>query len=294
MKILVSGASGMLGTDMVAELKKRSHETVPVDLPELDITDPTAVARIAAGEFGELDWCVNCAAYTAVDKAESEPDLATLVNGVAPGYLGQACGLKGIRLLHVSTDFVFDGSATEPYLEDAPTNPMGSYGRSKLAGETAARESGANALIVRTAWLYGPNGGSFPKTMIKAWLAGKSLKVVGDQTGTPTYTADLARVIADLVELSPEAGIYHAAGPDIVTWHELALRAISAYKSLVGNKNPLEIEPIPTDAWPTPAKRPKYSALSFSKIATLGIEPMRPLDEALDEFVQRVGQGLQV
>ncbi len=214
------------------------------------------------------------------------------MNGVAPAYLGQACAMQGIRLIHVGTDFVFDGEATKPYFETALTNPMGAYGKSKLAGENAVRESGADALIVRTAWLYGPNGGSFPKTMIKAWLAGKTLKVVGDQTGTPTYTADLARVMVDLAERSPEAGIYHAAGPDIVTWHELALRAISAYKAFVGNNDPLEIEAIATEAWPTPAKRPKYSALSFAKIEALGIQPMRPLDEALEDFASRVSQAL--
>jgi len=288
MRVLVLGAAGMLGSDVVLEVSRRQDGAVGIDVADLDITDPTAVARIGAGELGDFDWCVNCAAYTAVDKAEAESDLAMLVNGIAPGYIGQACAMKGIRLLHVSTDFVFDGAATSPYAEDAETNPLGAYGASKLAGESAVRASGADALIVRTAWLYGPNGGSFPRTMIKAWLAGRELRVVNDQIGSPTYTGDLARVLCDLMEVSPQAGIYHAAGADIVSWHEVALRAIRAYQRLVGDSSALMIEAIKTDDWPTPAKRPKYSALSFDKIAGLGIEPMRRLDDALAEFATRL------
>lgn len=287
MNVLVVGSAGMLGTDLMQELAERKHHAAGIDIADLDITDPTAVAAIGAGKFGDVEWLLNCAAYTAVDKAESDSDLAMMVNGIAPGYLGQACAMKRIKLMHVSTDFVFDGSTDSPYTEDAPTNPMGVYGRSKLAGEDAVWASGADALIVRTAWLYGPNGGSFPKTMIKAWLAGKNLRVVADQIGTPTYTADLARVMCDLMERSPLPGVYHAAGPDVVSWHDVAVRAIRAYQRRAGQQEGVEIEAIKTDDWPTPAKRPKYSALSFSKIAALGIQPMRHLDEALDEFVAR-------
>jgi dTDP-4-dehydrorhamnose reductase len=289
MRILVLGAAGMLGTDLVEALKARGHETVAIDLPDLDITDPIAVAEIAAGKFGDLDWCINCAAYTAVDKSESEADVAMLVNGIAPGYIAQACAMKGIKLIHISTDFVFDGRSTIPYKEDAPTNPMGSYGRSKLAGESASLVNGG--LVVRTAWLYGPNGGSFPRTMIRAWKAGKQLRVVSDQVGTPTYTADLARVLCDIIDLNPLPGIYHAAGPDIVNWHKLAIQAINAYRQAVKSDQPVEVEPILTTDWPTPAARPMYSALSFSKLAALGVQPMRPLSEALVEYVKRLGEA---
>jgi dTDP-4-dehydrorhamnose reductase len=224
-----------------------------------------------------------------VDKAEAESDAATLVNGIAPGYVAQACAMAGIRLIHISTDFVFDGEATSPYLEGAPTNPMGAYGRTKLQGEDAVLINCREAIVARTAWLYGPNGNSFPKTMIRAWLAGKSLKVVADQIGTPTYTGDLARVLIDLAENGAEGGIYHTAGPDITNWHGFATRAIEIYSREVLEKEAnVEIEPIKTEDWPTPAKRPKYSALSFEKVGALGIEPMRSVDEALTEFVKRL------
>ncbi|HEY3781811.1 MAG TPA: dTDP-4-dehydrorhamnose reductase [Fimbriimonadaceae bacterium] len=287
MQFLVIGAKGMLGTDLVREIESREYPVTAIDLDDLDITDPSAVAQISAGKFDIPQWCINCAAYTAVDKAETEADAATLVNGIAPGYLAQACAIAGIRLIHISTDFVFDGEATEPYTEDAATNPMGAYGRTKLFGETAVLNNSREAIVARTAWLYGPNGNSFPKTMIKAWLAGKNLKVVADQVGTPTYTGDLARVLVDLAESGADAGIYHATGPDVTTWHEFAKKAIEIYSSeILGKEASVEIEPLKTEDWPTPAKRPKYSALSFEKIASVGIAPMRPMDHALREFVK--------
>lgn len=288
MRILVTGAEGMLGSDLVAECRKRGREAVGVDIGSLDITDPMQVAEIGAEGFGKLDWVVNCAAYTAVDQAESETDAAIMVNAIAPGYLARMCAMGGVRLAHISTDFVFDGEAHEPYKEDSQTNPQGMYGKSKRMGEEAVLAASGNPVIVRTAWLYGPNGKSFPKTIIEAWKAGKHLRVVNDQTGTPTYTADLARALMDLVEANPDAGIYHAAGPEIVTWHEFAEVAVKAYALRAGNSNPIQIDAIRTDEWPTPAKRPRYSALSFEKAAALGIAPLRPLGEAMAEFVDRL------
>lgn len=285
MRFLVVGSTGMLGTDVRAELERRGHEVVTPSSSELDITNPHSVAE---GVRQGIDWCINCAAYTAVDKAETEVDAATLLNALAPGYLARACAMAGTRLIYVSTDFVFDGSKTEPYTEEDKTNPLGAYGRTKREGEEAVMASGASALIVRTSWLYGPNGNSFPKTMINAWLAGKNLRVVADQIGTPTYTGDLARVLVDLVELGPEAGIYHAAGPDVMSWHEFARMVIEAYRDLRGLDNPVEIKPIKTEDWPTPAVRPKYSALSSGKLQSFGVEPMRPTREALREFCLRL------
>ncbi|HVT11017.1 MAG TPA: dTDP-4-dehydrorhamnose reductase [Fimbriimonadaceae bacterium] len=289
MKFLVVGADGMLGTDLVAELRSRGHAVTTPSLAELDIADPESVVRI--GELGEFDWVINCAAYTAVDKAETEVREATEVNHLGAGYLAGAVQGIGAKLVHVSTDFVFDGKATEPYREDAPTNPLGVYGRTKRDGEEAVRASNANALIVRTAWLYGPNGSSFPRTMIRAHQAGKRLRVVADQTGSPTYTADLARVLVDLAEKNAFPGIYHAVGPEAMTWHAFATRAIRAWQRVRGEPEGVEIEPIKTEDWPTPAARPKYSVLSMEKIAELGIAPMRPVDEALEEFCRR-GTGL--
>lgn len=267
----------MLGTDLRSEFARRGWEVVAPSSSEVDITDPVQVAGCA--ETG-ADWVVNTAAYTAVDKAESESDAALLLNGMAVGYLGQLCGLTGMKLLHVSTDFVFDGEKQEPYTEEDAVNPLGVYGRSKLEGEE--RALAATGVVVRTSWLFGPNGNSFPRTMLRAAAAGKTLRVVADQFGKPTYTADLARVIADLIAKDAYPGIYHAAGPEVMTWHEFAVMTLAA-----GGFD-VDIEPIRTSDWPTPARRPAYSALDTSKIEAVGIAPMRPIAEALAELRSRL------
>lgn len=278
----------MLGADVHSELLARGHEVVAPPRTELDITDPISVAEISAGKFGQFDWCINCSAYTAVDKAETEQQLAHEINALGPSYLAKICSLSGLKLLHVSTDFVFDGDASEPYKEDDKTNPLGVYGRSKWEGEQAVMAGHQNAVIARTAWLYGPNGNSFPKTMIRAWEAGKNLRVVGDQVGNPTYTGDLARVLVDMVEKNAFPGIYHTAGPDSMSWHQFATIAIEEWAKTVGKPAPAPLEAIRTEDWPTPTKRPKYSVLSFEKTAALGIAPMRPVREALGDFCHRL------
>lgn len=289
MRVLVVGANGMLGKDVAIHVQERGHVAVQVDLPEFDITDPMSVAKIPSKEISPaLDWCINCAAYTAVDKAESEIEAASLVNGLGPGYLAQACALAGIRMLHISTDFVFDGAATQPYSEKAPTGPLGAYGATKLEGEHAALAAGPGTVVARTAWLYGPFGDSFPAKLIRAWLAGKELKVVADQTGSPTYTGDLARVLVDMMEKEAPGGIYHTAGPEAMSWRDFTVMALEAWRQVYGPQDALiDVAAIRTEDWPTPAKRPKYSVLSFEKTAALGIQPMRPVREALLEFVDR-------
>lgn len=291
MKFLVVGGSGMLGSDVVAELHKRGHIVVAPSSAELDITNPESVAQIAAGSFGnDIRWCINCAAYTAVDLAESESDRAMTLNALGPGYLASVCQMPGVRLIHISTDFVFDGEQSEPYTEEDKTNPLGVYGRSKLAGEHSVMAANGSSVVVRTSWLYGPNGKSFPRTMINAYLTGKQLRVVADQTGCPTYTADLARVLVDMAEKEIMPGIYHATGEDVMTWHGFAKLAIEAYcQEVLKEKREVEIEPIPTEAYPTPAKRPKYSVLSNTKLHEQGIPSMRVVGECLREFLHRFG-----
>jgi len=276
----------MLGQDVVAELKRRGNDVSAPPSREIDLADPQSVALIA--QLGRFDWCVNCAAYTAVDKAEDEKQRAAELNAMGPGYLARVCAMSGIKLLHISTDFVFDGAASEPYREDAPTRPLGVYGRTKLLGEEAVQAALPVAVIIRTAWLFGANGKSFPRTMIGAWKAGKTLKVVTDQVGCPTYTGDLARTIVDAIEANIFPGIYHAAGPDSMSWHAFALKAIGAYRTLHDLSQPVDIEPIRTEQWPTAAMRPPYSVLSTAKLQAAGIAPMRPLDVALAEFVARL------
>lgn len=280
--VLVLGANGMLGTDVLAELRKRDHKAIPVGHAELDITDPESVAQIAAGGFGKLDAVINCAAYTAVDQAESEEQLATDVNGFGVSFLGSVCRDAGVGLYHVSTDFVFDGRSEKPYPEDAPTNPLGAYGRSKLYGERAL-EGNPIARVVRTAWLFGPTGRCFPRTMVDLYRAGRALRVVADQRGNPTYTPDLARVLVDLMEKDAFPGVYHAVGPETTSWHDFAVRAIRA----ATGETP-DLPAITTEEYPTPAVRPKNSALADTKLAPLGIAPMRPLDEALKDWALRL------
>lgn len=268
------GAGGMLGRAVVAELGRRGHEPVAATRAEFDLSDPMAAARLAGGEFGPLDALINCAAYTAVDRAESEPQSAFDANGLGVSYLGTACQEIGAALIHVSTDFVFDGLAAEPYAEDAPTHPLSEYGKSKLYGERALAGN-PRARVVRTAWLYG-DGKCFPLTMLNAHRAGKSLRVVADQRGNPTYVPDLARTLVDLLERDAFPGVYHAVGPETTTWHDFAIRAIRA-----ATGETADIAPVATSEYPTPAVRPRNSALADTKLEALGIAPMRPLDDAL-------------
>lgn len=292
MKVLVTGARGMLGRDLVEELDSRGHEAVATDLPELDISDPVAVALINASNLAEgCSWCINCAAFTAVDRAEAEPELAQLANALGPGYLAAACRMRAMRLVQISTDFVYDGTKREPYVEDDPTQPLGVYGASKLGGEEAVRHHLPDAIIARTAWLFGPYGENFPRTMIRAFLTGKLLRVVDDQVGTPTYTRDLARVLVDMVELDAPGGVYHTAGPEALTRHAFAFEAVTAFRDVVlKDARPIEIGLAKSSDFPTPARRPAYSALSFEKVRALGIEPMRAPSMALADFCRRLGE----
>jgi dTDP-4-dehydrorhamnose reductase len=284
MRILVVGALGMLGSDVVKVLAESGRDVAAYDLAELDITNPDSVAETLTKE--PYQWCVNCAAYTAVDAAETNVDLATAVNTLGPGYLARACMASNTRLIHISTDFVFDGNKHEPYTEEDVPNPLGIYGHSKLEGEESLANS--DAIILRTAWLFGPNGKSFPRTMIEAARAGKSLRVVADQIGSPTYTIDLAKTIAEAIESNLVGGLYHAAGPDIMSWHDFATLVIQEDRRQQGDPNPVDIAPIQTQDWPTPAKRPKYSALDSTRLHKAGITPMPPIQAGIEDFVSRL------
>lgn len=283
MNVLVIGGSGMLGTDVVSELEQRGHQIQAPGSSEFNLSEPESVARVT--QMSDVDWCINCAAYTAVDKAESEEQLAAELNALGPSYLARACAMKNIKLIHISTDFVFDGRAHDPYREEDQTHPIGAYGRTKLAGEEAVQAAWPMSLILRTSWLYSPNGKNFPKTMIAAWEAGRDLKVVADQIGCPTYTPDLAKTIVDAMEKNIFPGIYHATGENPMSWHEFAIKAIEAYRDSKKMDRAVEIAPIKTEDWPTPAQRPKYSVLSNAKLQKEGIAPMRSTQEALSEFV---------
>lgn len=293
LRILVTGARGLLGTDLCAELRSRGHDTIELDHKACDIGRPDDVELIRRQDYGRLDWIINCAAYTKVDQAEAEIMAANRVNGVGPGLLAYTAKSIGARFLHFSTDFVFDGNATVPYFEDSHPAPRTAYGRTKLFGEQNAVKENPDSVIIRTAWLYGASGKCFPRTMIEAWLAEKPLRVVNDQVGSPTSTTALARLVGDLIAGGIGSGVYHAAGPDAVSWHDFAVRAITAYRDLViKSDRAIDVVPVPTSEFPTPAHRPAYSALSFEKLAGLGYSPMPSLDLSLAEFVSRLPSPL--
>ncbi|GGU01276.1 dTDP-4-dehydrorhamnose reductase [Streptomyces coeruleorubidus] len=285
MRWLVTGAGGMLGHDVVEELTRRGEEVVGLDRAALDITAPAAVDTAVRDH--RPDVVVNCAAYTAVDDAESDEARALEINGDGPRLLARACAAHGARLIHVSTDYVFSGEArTTPYPEDHPTGPRTAYGRTKLAGERAVLEElpGASA-IVRTAWLYGVHGTNFVRTMIGLEARRDTLDVVDDQRGQPTWSADVAERIADLgVRLGPDAhGVFHATDSGEATWYELAREVFS----LIG-ADPDRVRPTSSAAFPRPAPRPAYSALAHRRWQEIGLPLPRDWRSALHEALPRI------
>ncbi|SDS14651.1 dTDP-4-dehydrorhamnose reductase [Jiangella sp. DSM 45060] len=273
MRWLITGAAGMLGRDVATVLD--DAEVTALGRAQLDITDADAADDAVRGH----DVVVNAAAWTDVDGAETAEAAATAVNGAGPANLAAACARHGARLVHVSTDYVFDGAATSPYPEDAPTAPRSAYGRSKLAGERAVLSALPGAgYVVRTAWLYGEHGGNFVKTMARLAADRDTLDVVDDQRGQPTWSMDVARSIAGLVRADAPAGVYHATNSGETTWFGLA-RAVFAHLGL----DPSRVRPTTTDKFPRPAPRPAYSVLGHDGWARAGLAPPRPWDEALAE-----------
>jgi dTDP-4-dehydrorhamnose reductase len=280
-RVLVTGARGMLGTDVCAALAAAGDVALPTarsgDVTHLDCADFPAARRVLA----ELrpDAVIHCAAYTAVDAAESDPDGAYRGNALASWAVAAACAERDIPLCAVSTDFVYDGAKAEPYTEFDPVNPLGVYGASKLAGENSVREVWPKHWIVRTSWLYGLHGKCFPNTILNAAATRPELKVVADQRGTPTYTPDLAAALVRLLD-NPLYGTYHVANSETATWHEFASEALSQ----AGLNTP--VHPIRTEEWPVPARRPANSALRMYALELQGWAPLRPWREALAEYVR--------
>jgi len=262
-RILISGARGMLAADVIEALRAAgATDVVPTDRDELDILDADAVALAVA----ECDLLINCAAFTAVDAAEEQESLAHAVNATGPGILARAAAVAGARMVHFSTDYVFAGDATEPYAEDAPTTPTGAYGRTKAAGEEAVRASGADALILRTAYLYGRGGPCFPKTIAKAGRERGALSVVDDQIGQPTWTRDVAAFMVRLLQADAPAGTYHATSAGQGSWYDFA-REIVASADLGDIVTPTD-----SSAYERPAPRPAWSVLGHGATEALGIE----------------------
>ncbi|MEU3334473.1 dTDP-4-dehydrorhamnose reductase [Streptomyces sp. NPDC002144] len=278
---LVTGAGGMLGQDVLARLAEAEETAVALDRAALDLTDADAVIR--ALEEHRPAVVVNCAAWTAVDDAETREDEALRINGDGPRHLAEACARTGAVLLHVSTDYVFAGDADEPYAEDAPTAPRSAYGRTKLAGEQAVLKSlPERGYVVRTAWLYGAGGPNFVRTMIKLEGVKDTLDVVDDQRGQPTWSADLAGLLYELGRAAlaggAPAGVYHGTSSGETTWFGFT-RAI--FERL--GADPERVRPTTSEAFVRPAPRPAYSVLGHDRWAAAGITPIRDWREALTE-----------
>lgn len=261
--ILVTGAYGQLSSEMQAlSSAYPQYDFLLVTKDELPIDNAEAVTKFF--EENDIDICVNCAAYTAVDKAETEVEEAMAVNAIATGTLAAICSEKKILFIHISTDYVFDGNGSSPYKEDHPVSPVNAYGLSKLKGEQLAMELNPSTIIIRTSWVYSSFGNNFVKTMLRLMKERESLSVVDDQVGCPTYAADLAEVIMQIIQQPAVAkanpGIYHFSDEGVISWFHFA----EAIKELSGSQ--CKVNPIPSSQYPTPAKRPHYSVMDTSKI----------------------------
>lgn len=269
MKVMLVGGKGQLGSSFQNVVPKEwtLHVT---DSDGLDITKKSQVLEVVSSF--KPDVIVNAAAYTAVDKAEVDVELAILVNKTGPENLAYAAAVNNCRFIHVSTDYVFDGNATTRYKETSPTNPLGVYGKSKLDGEVAVSTILPEALIIRTAWVFSEFGNNFLKTMLRLATERESLGIVGDQRGCPTYAGDIASAIVELIKFDANGGLYHFCGDAEVSWFEFAEFILN--EALAQDRIPKvpELKSITTSQYPTPAKRPAYSSLDTSKIESIGIK----------------------
>ncbi|MBX9722217.1 MAG: dTDP-4-dehydrorhamnose reductase [Candidatus Obscuribacterales bacterium] len=274
MKILITGAGGMLGKALDSCMQAREHNVVGLPKEALDVTNYHQVMDILSAEKPEL--VIHAAAYTKVDQAESEPDLAYLINGYGTENLAVACNRLDVPMVYISSDYVFDGEQTRPYHPWDPTGPLSIYGKTKLAGERIVRSHLNKFYIVRTSWLYGPHGRNFVDTIYQMAMDGKPLRVVSDQFGSPTCTLTLSETIADLIA-TKRWGVYHATDGGVTNWHEFAQQIVLDMK--------LQVTPIATKDMPRPATRPKYSVLDKTTlIHTIGRE-LVPWKEALAMYL---------
>ncbi len=290
MNILVTGANGQLGREIRNASAGSPHRFIFTDVSQapdvetvyLDITNPDAIRIICRSE--DIDVIVNCAAYTDVEKAESDLTFADLLNHTAAAYLATVAKERGATLIHVSTDYVFDGEANVPYRESDEPSPLGAYGMTKYAGERSILNSGCRYMIFRTAWLYSPYGKNFVKTMVRLTGSNPSIKVVFDQVGTPTYAADLAGLIVRIIDggMLDRTGVYHFSDEGCISWYDLAV----AVNRLYGHG--CTVNPCHTDEFPTKARRPKYSVLDKTRVKeTFGVTIPYWLD-SLEDCISRL------
>lgn len=284
-KVVVLGAAGQLGRELLQSAGAQA-ECIALTRRDLDIGDPFAVADGLAQLAPEL--LINAAAYTAVDAAEKEAAAAHRANAEGPAHLARACKDMGARLIHISTDFVFDGAASMPYPVDAATAPLGEYGRSKLAGEQAVQAILPEALVLRTGWVYSSHGNNFVKTMLRLMAEREELGVVADQVGTPTWACGLAGAVWAAAHKPGLRGIYHWSDAGVCSWYDFAVAICEEACALGLLARPVNVRPIPASAYPTPARRPSYSVLdkadSWRDFALEGVHWRQQLRNMLNEF----------
>lgn len=279
MKIIVTGSKGQLGSDVILQLKKNGIEAVEADLPEVDITDASAVENLITES--EADGVIHCAAFTNVDMAETEKELCKRINFEGTLNLARSCEKHGIKLLYISTDYVFSGEGNEPFETDSPKTPCNFYGRSKLDGENAVLKNCSRHFIVRISWVFGENGKNFVKTMLRLAKEKSEINVVCDQIGSPTYTKDLAKLLCDMIA-TDKYGIYHATNENYCSWAEFA-DAIMEYSGAE-----TKIIPIPSSEYKSVAVRPANSRLSKKSLVENGFERLPTWQDALKRFLKNV------
>lgn len=277
MRILVTGVKGQLGHDVVNELKKRGHTPIGVDVEEMDITDSAAVEQEMKKDA--LDAVIHCAAYTAVDAAEDNREICMRVNAEGTRNIARVCRELDIKMIYISTDYVFDGEGERPWEPDDARNPLNVYGESKYQGELAVEEYLDKYFIVRIAWVFGVNGKNFIKTMLRLAETHKELNVVNDQTGSPTYTYDLAVLVADMAE-TEKYGRYHATNEGLCTWYEFA-KEIFAQAGV-----DIKVNPVSSEEFPAKAKRPHNSRMDKSKLTQNGFRLLPSWQDALKRYLE--------
>ena len=279
MKVLVTGTKGQLGYDVVNELEKRGHTAVAVDIEEMDITDAVSVERVITE--AEVEAVIHCAAYTAVDAAEDNVEICRRVNAEGTKNIAKVCKKLDLKMIYISTDYVFDGEGERPWEPDDERHPLNVYGQTKYEGELAVEKYLEKYFIVRIAWVLGVNGKNFIKTMLKLSETHEELNVVDDQVGSPTYTYDLAVLLVDMVE-SDKYGRYHATNEGLCTWYEFAKEIFRQAGVEV------KVNPVTSDMFPAKAKRPKNSRMSKEKLDANGFHRLPTWQDALERYLSEI------
>lgn len=280
MKVLVTGAKGQLGTDLMNELEKRGIESIGVDVQEMDITDREACMRVISES--KADAVIHCAAYTAVDAAEDNVDLCRKINGEGTRNVALACQATGAKMMYISTDYVFDGQGTRPWEPDDNRSPLNVYGQTKYEGELAVEELVEKFFTVRIAWVFGVAGKNFIKTMLRLGKERGAVSVVDDQVGSPTYTYDLARLLVDMIQ-TDRYGRYHATNEGFCSWYEFACEIFRQ-----AGMNEVKVTPVSSDQFPVKAVRPANSRMSKAKLEENGFEPLPTWQDALGRFLKEI------